>query len=126
MARKPRIDLAGVAQHVIQRGNDRQPCFFRAIDYQRYLQDLREITLARDCHVHAYVLMTNHVHLLMTPRASPTTCITSNLWATTVSVAPSKHNWAAASPHEKPEDPESRLKKHQSQTVPARSMFNSL
>lgn len=67
MARKPRIDLAGVAQHVIQRGNDRQPCFFRAIDYQRYVQDLREITLARDCHVHAYVLMTNHVHLLMTP-----------------------------------------------------------
>ncbi|WP_442682461.1 transposase [Stenotrophomonas sp. JC08] len=67
MARKPRIDLAGVAQHVIQRGNDRQPCFFRAIDYQRYVQDLREITLARDCNVHAYVLMTNHVHLLMTP-----------------------------------------------------------
>ncbi len=67
MARKPRIDLAGVAQHVIQRGNDRQPCFFREIDQQRYLQDLREITLARGCHVHAYVLMTNHVHLLMTP-----------------------------------------------------------
>ncbi|WP_305805921.1 transposase [Stenotrophomonas sp. YIM B06876] len=67
MARKPRADLAGVTQHVIQRGNDRQPCFFRDIDHQRYLQDLREITLARDCHVHAYVLMTNHVHLLMTP-----------------------------------------------------------
>ncbi|WP_305805910.1 transposase [Stenotrophomonas sp. YIM B06876] len=67
MARKPRIDLAGIAQHVIQRGNDRQPCFFRDIDQQRYLQDLREITLARGCHVHAYVLMTNHVHLLMTP-----------------------------------------------------------
>ncbi|MGV8960050.1 MAG: transposase [Stenotrophomonas sp.] len=67
MARKPRIDLAGVAQHVIQRGNDRQPCFFRDIDHQRYLQDLREITLARGCHVHAYVLMTNHVHLLVTP-----------------------------------------------------------
>lgn len=43
MARKPRIDLAGVAQHVIQRGNDRQPCFFCDIDQQRYLQDLREI-----------------------------------------------------------------------------------
>ncbi|MCD9088270.1 transposase [Stenotrophomonas sp. SY1] len=67
MARQPRIDLPGVAQHVIQRGNDRQPCFFRDIDRVRYLQDLRELTLAGRCHVHAYVLMTNHVHLLITP-----------------------------------------------------------
>ncbi len=67
MARQPRIDLPGIAQHVIQRGNDRQPCFFRDIDRLRYLQDLREITLTRDCAVHAYVLMTNHVHLLVTP-----------------------------------------------------------
>ena len=70
MARKPRIDLPGVAQHVIQRGNDRQPCFFRDIDRQRYLQDLRELTLAHHCQVHAYVLMTNHVHLLVTPATS--------------------------------------------------------
>lgn len=70
MARKPRVDLPGVAQHVIQRGNDRQPCFFRDIDHQRYLQDLREITFAHECRVHAYVLMTNHVHLLMTPASA--------------------------------------------------------
>lgn len=70
MARKPRIDLPGVAQHVIQRGNDRQPCFFRDIDRLRYLQDLRELALAHQCQVHAYVLMTNHVHLLVTPAAS--------------------------------------------------------
>lgn len=70
MARKPRIDLPGVAQHVIQRGNDRQPCFFRDIDRRRYLQDLRELCLAHSCQLHAYVLMTNHVHLLVTPAAA--------------------------------------------------------
>lgn len=70
MPRAKRLDLHGVAQHVIQRGNDRQPCFHRDIDYIRYLQDLRDATLKHDCHVHAYVLMTNHVHLLVTPSAS--------------------------------------------------------
>jgi len=67
MPRMKRLDLAGVAQHVVQRGNDRQPCFFQTGDYQRYLRDLRESSLKFACHVHAYVLMTNHVHLLMTP-----------------------------------------------------------
>ncbi len=67
MPRPPRLDLACVPQHVIQRGNDRQPCFFREIDYIRYLQDLREAALKYGCQVHAYVLMTNHVHLLATP-----------------------------------------------------------
>lgn len=62
-----RLDLAGVAQHVVQRGNDRQSCFFREADYIRYLQDLREAALRFECSVHAYVLMTNHVHLLVTP-----------------------------------------------------------
>lgn len=67
MPRMKRLDLVGVAQHVVQRGNDRQPCFFQAGDYQRYLQALRESCLKCACRVHAYVLMTNHVHLLMTP-----------------------------------------------------------
>lgn len=70
MARRPRIDPPGVAQHVIQRGNDRQPCFFRDIDRMRYLQDLHTLSIERECSVHAYVLMTNHVHLLMTPAES--------------------------------------------------------
>lgn len=70
MPRRPRIDLPGVPQHVVQRGNDRQPCFFREDDYARYLHDLRELSLARECRVHAYVLMTNHVHLLLTPAAA--------------------------------------------------------
>ncbi len=67
MARRPRIDLPGIPQHIVQRGNDRQPCFFTDADRHRYLQDLREIALREGCAVHAYVLMTNHVHLLMTP-----------------------------------------------------------
>ncbi len=70
MPRTRRLDLPGVAQHVVQRGNDRQPCFFREVDYLRYLQDLREAALRFGCRVHAYVLMTNHVHLLLTPPES--------------------------------------------------------
>ena len=70
MPRSLRVDLPGVAQHVMQRGNDRRPCFFVEIDYIRYLQDLREIARREGCAVHAYVLMTNHVHLLMTPGAT--------------------------------------------------------
>lgn len=67
MPRPPRLDLPGITQHVIQRGNDRQPCFLAAIDHVRYLQDLREITLHEGCAIHAHVLMSNHVHLLITP-----------------------------------------------------------
>lgn len=67
MPRRPRIDLPHVTQHVVQRGNNRQPCFFTASDYERYRSDLREISLHEGCEIHAYVLMTNHVHLLMTP-----------------------------------------------------------
>lgn len=68
MPRMKRLDLPGVAQHVVQRGNGRQACFFREVDYVRYLQDLREVATRFECRVHAYVLMTNHVHLLATPR----------------------------------------------------------
>ncbi|GAB1595055.1 transposase [Lysobacter claricitrinus] len=67
MARLPRLDLPGIPQHVVQRGNDRQPCFARDGDYEHYRQELGEAALKHDCAVHAYVLMTNHVHLLVTP-----------------------------------------------------------
>lgn len=70
MPRSQRLDLPGIAQHVIQRGNDRRPCFFAKIDYVRYLQDLRDIAYREGCAVHAYVLMTNHVHLLLSPAAA--------------------------------------------------------
>ena len=67
MPRKPRFTIPGIPQHVIQRGNNREPCFFAEQDYRRYLQDLAETAAEHGCRIHAYVLMTNHVHLLMTP-----------------------------------------------------------
>ena len=67
MSRKPRFQLVGVPQHVIQRGNNREPCFHGAEDCQRYLGDLHEAAGRNHCRLHAYVLMTNHVHLLVTP-----------------------------------------------------------
>lgn len=68
MARLPRFDLPGIPQHIVQRGNDRQACFADADDHLRYRQALAEAALRYDCALHAYVLMTNHVHLLTTPR----------------------------------------------------------
>jgi putative transposase len=67
MPRSPRYPLAGVPQHVIQRGHNRQPMFFHADDYRVYWQCLQDAAATSHSAVHAYVLMTNHVHLLMTP-----------------------------------------------------------
>jgi len=66
--RQPRLDLGGVAQHIVQRGNDRQPSFFTDVDRGRYLLELRKLSRGWGCAIHAYVLMTNHVHLLAKPR----------------------------------------------------------
>jgi putative transposase len=66
MARPPRIDIAGMPQHIIQRGNNRNECFFAERDYRRYLDFLKLATRKYGCSIHAYVLMTNHVHLLAT------------------------------------------------------------
>lgn len=68
MARLPRNLVPGLAQHVIQRGNNRQPVFFSDRDCRFYLDALREAAAHYECAIHAYVLMTNHVHLLLTPR----------------------------------------------------------
>ncbi len=68
MPRKPRFQLPGVPQHVIQRGNNREPCFYTEADYHRYLDDLNTALQSNQCKLHAYVLMTNHVHLLITPQ----------------------------------------------------------
>lgn len=67
MPRTRRLDVPGVPQHVVQRGNNRQPCFFSRSDHLRYLQCLADASGKFGCRVHAYVLMTNHVHLLVTP-----------------------------------------------------------
>lgn len=67
MARLPRFILPGQPQHVIQRGNDRQNIFRSEDDYQYYLEKLIDAAEKYNCKIHAYVLMTNHVHLLVTP-----------------------------------------------------------
>ena len=67
MARQPRLDLPGIPQHIVQRGNNRLPCFLDDADRHRYLHLLGEALLDARCALHAYVLMDNHVHLLVTP-----------------------------------------------------------
>ena len=67
MPRRARLSVAGVPWHIIQRGNNRSVCFHAEADYRRYLDDLAEQSRRFGCTVHAYVLMTNHVHLLVTP-----------------------------------------------------------
>jgi len=68
MARQPRFVLPGQPQHVIQRGNNRQNIFCAESDYLFYLEKLRDAAEKHLCDIHAYVLMTNHVHLLVTPQ----------------------------------------------------------
>ncbi len=67
MPRKPRFFLPGLAAHVVQRGNNRQPIFFERSDYEQYLSLLGDGCDRYGCVIHAYVLMSNHVHLLLTP-----------------------------------------------------------
>jgi putative transposase len=67
MPRKPRFNLIEIPQHVVQRGNNRQPTFFAEEDYRFYLDCLGEAASKYRCALHAYVLMTNYVHLLVTP-----------------------------------------------------------
>lgn len=67
MPRKPRFYQPNIPCHVIQRGNNRHYCFINDQDYHVYLSVLEEALTAHNIELHAYVLMTNHVHLLMTP-----------------------------------------------------------
>jgi putative transposase len=67
MARQLRQVLPGIALHVIQRGVNRAACFRAEVDYLVYLSHLRQLSARHECTLHAYCLMTNHVHLLLTP-----------------------------------------------------------
>ena len=67
MPRKARMFLPEIPSHVVSRGNNRDACFYAEDDYCFYLQCLREACSKHRVCVHAYVLMTNHVHLLLTP-----------------------------------------------------------
>ena len=67
MPRLPRYVLPGQPQHVIQRGNNRCPIFVADEDYGCVRHYLQEACAHHGCHIHAYVFMTNHIHLLLTP-----------------------------------------------------------
>jgi len=79
MPRRPRIKLAGVPQHIVQRGINREPCFFAEEDYHSYLHWLEKAAADWHCVVHAYVLMTNHVHLLVQVADLPLSRFMQNL-----------------------------------------------
>jgi putative transposase len=70
MPRRARVSVQDAAHHIIQRGNNRSACFYSEQDYECYLEWLFEYSEMHGCDVHAYVLMTNHVHLLITPTDS--------------------------------------------------------
>jgi putative transposase len=67
MPRRPRIHVAGMPLHVVQRGHNREACFFTDEDYLAYREWLGEALKTTGCELHAYVQITNHVHLLFTP-----------------------------------------------------------
>ena len=68
MGRYARLVVSDVALHVVQRGNNRQDCFHHDTDRVVYLSLLSDAAALRHCAIHAYCLMTNHIHLLFTPR----------------------------------------------------------
>ncbi|MDQ3564978.1 MAG: transposase [Pseudomonadota bacterium] len=68
MPRHPRVHLDGIPLHIVQRGHHREPCFFGEEDYLTYLHWLGEALKETRCSLHAYALMSTHVHLLLTPK----------------------------------------------------------
>jgi putative transposase len=68
MPRAPRLQIAGLTQHVLNRGNNRCDIFQAQRDYAFFLFALREAALKYVLDVHSYALMTNHFHLVVTPR----------------------------------------------------------
>lgn len=67
MPRRRRMYLPGIPVHVVQRGHNREACFFSAECFQYYKESLKEALGRYSAKLHAYCLMTNHVHLLITP-----------------------------------------------------------
>jgi len=68
MARKPRIFVADLPYHVVQRGNNKNPIFFSEKDYLFFLTALREAKIKYPCLIYSYCLMPNHFHLLIQPK----------------------------------------------------------
>jgi putative transposase len=70
MQGRQRLIYPDIAVHIVQRGHDRNACFKGEADYLVYLTHLRHLARRYSCHLHAYCLMTNHVHLLLTPESA--------------------------------------------------------
>ncbi len=70
MARLSRISPIGIPVHIIQRGNNRQACFVCDEDHAAYAGWLSDYSVKYQVEIHAWVMMTNHVHLLCTPRVA--------------------------------------------------------
>ena len=70
MPRRARLVISGLPVHITHRGNNRQRCFYEDCDRAFYLFHLRRLSPQTGCALHAYCLMTNHVHLLLTPAAT--------------------------------------------------------
>ncbi len=68
MARLPRLVLPNQPLHIMHRGNNRQKVFENKEDMSRILADIAKSLIKADCQLHAYVIMTNHLHLLITPK----------------------------------------------------------
>ncbi|MBT3348363.1 MAG: transposase [Thiotrichales bacterium] len=68
MARLKRITPAGIPQHIIQRGNNKRVCFTSDADMKAYLKWLKDFSDKYSVSIHAWVLMTNHIHILCTPK----------------------------------------------------------
>ena len=67
MPRRARMYIPGLPYHIVQRGNNRDACFIEPANYQFYLDLWQEISTRYGVAVHAYCLMTNHIHFLITP-----------------------------------------------------------
>jgi putative transposase len=70
MARLPRFYIPGAALHVVQRGNNREAIFASSADFQFFYACLMRAARAQRAAIHAYVFMTNHVHLIVTPASA--------------------------------------------------------
>lgn len=69
MPRRARMYIPGLPYHVVQRGNNREPCFIEPENYQYYLKLWQTLSVRYGVAIHAYCLMTNHIHFLVTPES---------------------------------------------------------
>ena len=85
MPRRARMYIPGLPYHIVQRGNNKEATFIQPEDYQCYLDLWQECTGRYDVQVHAYCLMTNHIHFIATPgnksSLSNTFILTTVVWS---------------------------------------------